>query len=114
MNATRSVIDLDDADGLVGADRDGLLRAASTTGAHVRAVAAAVEEGQLESLTGPLPRTLVWVANRGTAATAGRMVSALVGHAAGVPIVTSSGAPPWLGPLDAVVVAGDDPGDPTL
>jgi hypothetical protein len=114
MNATRSVIDLDDADGLAGADRDGLLRAVSTAGAHVRAVAAAVEEGELESLTGPLPRTVIWVAGRGTAATAGRVVSAIVGDVAGVPILQSSGAPPWLGPLDTVIVAGDDPGDPAL
>ena len=76
MNATRSAIDLDDADGLVDADREGLLRAASTAGAHVRAIAAAVEEGELASLAGPLPRSVIWVAGRGTAATAGRMVSA--------------------------------------
>jgi hypothetical protein len=114
VNGTHSVIDLDDAQGLVGADRDGLLRAASTTGAHVRAVASAVEEGALESLTGTLPRTVVWIAGRGPAATAGRMVSALVGHVAGVPIMQASAAPSWLGPLDAMIVAGDDPGDPVL
>ena len=114
MNATRSAIDLDDVDGLVGADRDGLLRAASTSGAHVRAAAAAVDEGALESLAGPQPRTVIWIAGRGTAATAGRMVSALVGQVAGSPIMVASGAPPWIGPLDVVVVAGDDAGDPAL
>ncbi len=114
MNTTRSAIDLDDADGLVGADRDGLLRAASTAGAHVRAIAAAVEEGALESLAGPAPRTVIWVAARGTAATAGRMVSALVGQGAAQPIMVAAGAPPWIGPLDVVVVAGDDAGDPAL
>ena len=114
MNATRSVIDLDDVDGLVGADREGLLRAASTSGAHVRAIAAAVDEGALESLAGPQPRTVVWVAARGTAATAGRMVSALVGQVASEPIMVAPGAPPWIGPLDLVVVSGDDGGDPAL
>jgi len=114
MNATRSAIDLDDVDGLVGADRDGLLRAASTAGAHVRATAAAVGEGALESLAGPPPRTVIWVAGGGTGATAGRMVSALVGQVASEPIMVAAGAPPWIGPLDVVVVSGDDAGDPAL
>jgi hypothetical protein len=114
MNTTGSAIDLDDADGLIAADRQGLLRLASNAGAHVRAVAAAVEEGALESLAGPLPRTLIWVAGRGGAATAGRMLSALVGQVAGAPIMVAAGTPPWIGPLDVVVVAGDDPGDPVL
>ena len=114
MNATRSAIELDDADGLVAADREGLLRAASTSGAHVRAIGEAVGEGELQSLAGPLPRAVIWVAGRGTAATAGRMVSALLGPVAGTPIMVTPGAPSWIGPLDAVVVAGDDPGDPAL
>jgi len=49
VNATR-VIDLEDTDGLLAADRDGLLRAASSAGAKVRAIAAAVDEGALDSL----------------------------------------------------------------
>ncbi|HZC54398.1 MAG TPA: TobH protein, partial [Mycobacterium sp.] len=40
MNATRA-IDLEDTDGLLAADRAGLLRAASSAGAQVRAIAAA-------------------------------------------------------------------------
>ncbi len=114
MNTTRSAVDLDDVDGLVAADHEGLLRAASTAGAHIRAVAAAVEEGALESLAGPVPRTVIWVAGRGTAAIAGRMVCALVGHIAAAPIMVTAAAPPWIGPLDLVVVAGDDAGDPEL
>ena len=114
MNAIRSVIDLDDAGGLIAADRDGLLRAASTAGAHVRAIAASIDEGALESLAGPLPRTVIWAAGRGTAGTAGRMVSALLGRIVGAPIMVACGTPPWIGPLDVVVVAGDDPGDPVL
>jgi len=114
MNGTRSAIDLDDGDGLIAADREGLLRAASTSGAHVRAVAEAVDEGALESLAGPVPRSVIWVSGRGTASTAGRMVAALLGQVAGAPIMVAAGAPTWIGPLDAVVVAGDDAGDPAL
>lgn len=114
MNATQSAIDLDDVDGLVAADTGGLLRAASTTGAHVRAIAAAIDEGELASLAGPPARSVIWIAGRGTASTAGRILSALVGHGAGAPIMLAEGAPPWIGPLDVVVVAGDDPGDPVL
>ncbi|HZA11613.1 TobH protein [Mycobacterium sp.] len=115
MNAAQSVIDLDDTQGLLGADRNGLLRAASTTGAQVRATAAAVDEGALASVAGgERPRTVVWVAGRGTAATAGAMLAAVLGETAGQPIVVATGAPPWIGPLDVLVVAGDDPADPAL
>lgn len=55
MNATRASVDLDDASGLIAADRDGLLRAASMAGAQVRATAAAVEEGVLDPLRGERP-----------------------------------------------------------
>jgi hypothetical protein len=109
------VIDLDDAEGLVGADREGLLRAASMAGAAVRATAAAVDEGALQTVTGgQRPRTVIWVAGRGNASTAGVMLAALLGETAGEPIVLASGAPPWIGPLDVMVVAGDDAGDPAL
>ena len=50
MSALRASIDLDDTEGLIAADRDGLLRAASTAGAQVRATAAAVAEGALDPL----------------------------------------------------------------
>lgn len=49
MNATQA-IDLEDTDGLLTADRDGLLRAASSAGAQVRAIVTAVEEGALDLL----------------------------------------------------------------
>ncbi|MGC2568468.1 MAG: TobH protein, partial [Mycobacterium sp.] len=52
MNAAQATIDLDDTEGLLSADRDGLLRAASMSGAQVRAVAAALDEGSLDSLRG--------------------------------------------------------------
>ncbi len=52
MSAPHATVDLDDAEGLLEADRDGLLRAAAMAGAQVRATAAAVEEGALESVAG--------------------------------------------------------------
>lgn len=114
MNAIGAV-DLEDADGLIAADRDGLLRAASMAGAQVRTVVAALEEGDLDSLRGDdRTRTAIWVAGRGTAETAGAMLAATLATAAGEPIVLTSEAPPWVGPLDVMIVAGDDPGDPAL
>lgn len=115
MNATQAAIDLDDTEGLLSADRDGLLRAASMAGAHVRAVAAALDEGALDSLGGDdRPRTVIWVAGRGVAETAGTMLAATSSGLAEAPIVIAAEAPPWIGPLDVVIVAGDDPGDPAL
>jgi hypothetical protein len=114
MNATQ-VVDLDDVEGLLAADRDGLLRAASMAGAQVRATAAALEEGDLDALKSDQPpRTVIWVAGRGNAETAGSMLAAALGGSVAAPIVVASEAPPWIGALDVVVIAGDDPGDPAL
>ena len=115
MNATQATIDLDDTEGLLAADRDGLLRAASTAGAQVRAAAAALDEGALDAVSGDdRPRTVIWVAGRGAAETAGTMLTATLGSWAAAPIVVAAEAPPWIGPLDVLIVAGDDPGDPAL
>lgn len=114
MSATRSTVDLDDTEALVAADREGLLRAASMAGAQVRATASAVDEGALEPLAGDRPRTVVWVSGRGAAATAGAMLAATVGGSAAEPLLVAAEAPPWIGPLDVVVIAGDDPADPVL
>lgn len=114
MNATRA-IDFEDTDGLLAADRQGSLRAASSAGAQVRAVAAAAEEGDLNSLrTQDRPRSVIWVAGRGTAETAGAVLAATQGGAAAAPIAMLAEAPPWVGALDVLVIAGDDPGDPAL
>ena len=115
MNAAQATIDLDDTDGLLAADREGLLRAASMGGAQVRSAAAALDEGALESVRGEdRPRTIIWVAGRGSAETAGTLLAATSGASAAAPIVIASEAPPWIGALDVLVVAGDDPGDPAL
>ncbi|MGD1236795.1 TobH protein [Mycobacterium seoulense] len=114
MSAVRA-IDLEDTEGLLAADRDGLLRSASSAGAHVRAIAAAVDEGALDALrTDDRPRSVIWVAGRGAADSAGAMLAATVGGAASEPIALTAEVPPWIGPLDVLVVAGDDPGDPAL
>lgn len=115
MNGTQATIDLDDVEGLLAADRDGLLRSASMAGAQVRATAAALDEGDLDALKSDQPpRTVVWVAGRGNAETAGTMLSATLAGSVGAPIVVVSEAPPWIGALDVLVLAGDDPGDAAL
>jgi len=115
VNATQAAVDLDDAEGLLAADREGLLRSASMAGAQVRATAAALDEGDLDPLKSDQPpRTVIWVAGRGNAETAGVMLSAMLGGSAAAPIVVASEVPPWIGALDVLVLAGDDPGDPAL
>ncbi|OBK20547.1 TobH protein [Mycobacterium asiaticum] len=112
---TVGAVDLEDADGLIAADRDGLLRAASMAGAQVRTVAAASDEGELDSLRGEdRVRSVIWVAGRGTAETAGSLLASTLATAVAEPIALVTEAPPWVGPLDVLVVAGDDPGDPAL
>ncbi|TRW80513.1 TobH protein [Mycolicibacterium sp. 018/SC-01/001] len=114
MTAT-AVVDLDDTEGLLAADRHGLLRAASMAGAQVRATASALSEGDLDSVRSDAPpRTVVWVAGRGTASTAGSMLAAVLGGSLPAPIVIATQAPPWIGALDVLIVAGDDPGDQVL
>jgi hypothetical protein len=115
MSALRAAIDLDDTEALIAADRDGLLRAASTAGAQVRATASAVAEGALDLLRSEQrPRSLIWVSGRGPAESAGSLIAATLGGSAAEPIVVAAEAPPWIGPLDVLVIAGDDPGDPAL
>jgi hypothetical protein len=115
VNATQAVVDLDDVEGLLAADTEGLLRAASMAGAQVRATAAALDEGDLDALkSDEPPRTVIWVAGRGNAETAGSILSAALGGSVAAPIVVASEAPPWLGALDVLILAGDDPGDPAL
>jgi hypothetical protein len=57
---------------------------------------------------------VIWVAGRGTAETAGIMLASTLGAAAAEPIVLAAEAPPWVGALDVLIIAGDDPGDPAL
>ena len=110
-------IDLDDAGAVLAADHDGALRAASMAGAQVRATAAAVDEGALARVRnddGLPPRAVIWVAGRGTARTAGDLLTAALAGSAAEPVVLAGDVPQWIGPLDVLVVAGADPGDPAL
>lgn len=110
-----AAIDLDDVEGLIDADREGLLRAASMAGAQMRAVAAALAEGVFEPLrSGQPPRTVIWVAGHGAAEAAGSILVAALGGSAAAPIVVAPEVPLWIGALDVLVVAGDDPADPAL
>jgi len=113
-----STVDLDDTEALLAADRDGALWAASMAGAQVRATAAAVDEGALDALRSESrdypPRTIIWLSTRGTAATAGNLLAAIRGDSARAPLVLAAEAPSWIGSLDVLIVAGDDPGDPAL
>jgi hypothetical protein len=109
---------LEDTGRLLDADRGGLLRAAATAGAQVRATwAAAVEAGvgSQGALDGLRPRALVLLARAGTEQAAARLVAALLAPTCPCPVVVSEVAPPWLGALDVVVVSHRgserDPGD---
>jgi hypothetical protein len=115
MIAGTPVFDLDDAESLAAADTGGALRSAASGGAQVRATAAAVAETSLiERLSDLRPRSLVLVAGSGRAARAAGLLVATLGDRAGLPIVPVTALPPWVGPLDVVLVAGDDAGDPRL
>ncbi|MDT5155475.1 MAG: hypothetical protein QOI01_7208 [Mycobacterium sp.] len=115
MSAAHATIDLDDVEGLLAADREGLLRAASMAGAQMRATAAALDEGVLEPLRSDQPpRAVVWVASLGAAEAAGAMLAAALGGSTAAPIVVASEVPSWIGALDVMIVAGDDPADPVL
>lgn len=115
MNAVDAGVDLDDSDGLLAADRNGLLRSSAMAGAQVRSTAAALDEGSLDSLRSDQPpRTVIWVAGLGSAWRAGAVLAAAMGASVAAPIVLAAETPPWIGALDVLVVAGDDPGDPLL
>ncbi|OBJ71090.1 TobH protein [Mycobacterium sp. 1274756.6] len=114
MTARHAAIDLDDGDDLLAADTDGLLRATAMAGAQVRAVAAAVEEGALATLGDDPARTLIHLAGRGGAGTAGALLAATQSGSSATPLVQAGEVPPWIGPLDVLLVAGDDPADPAL
>lgn len=106
---------LDDAGRLHAADRDGLLHLAALAGAQVRSVAEAVREGVLAALAEFRPRSVVIVTGASqTGAAAVALVSAALGARIDVPIAVLTAMPGWVGPLDLVVLVGDDGGDRVL
>ncbi|WP_433562773.1 tobH protein [Nocardia sp. CA-151230] len=114
MIAGTPVIDLDDVASLEAADAGGVLRSAASGGAQVRATAAALSEDALTRLTDLRPRSLVLVSGSGRAARAATLLIAALGDRTSMPLVPATSIPPWVGPLDVVLVAGDDAGDPRL
>jgi len=106
--------DLDDAARLLAADSEGRLRGAASAGALVRSVAEDARRGVLASLQSRTVRSVVLVAARGPARHAALLLQALVGDVATMPVVHAAQTPRWVGALDVVVVATDDPGDAQL
>ena len=79
-------------------------------GAQVRATAAALDEGALDrSRRSPAAHGGRW---RAGAPPAGRDRADRASAAGGRADRACAAVPPWIGPLDVVVVAGDDAGDP--
>ncbi|WP_327141846.1 tobH protein [Nocardia sp. NBC_01327] len=114
MIAGTPVLDLDDVASLEAADAGGTLRSAASGGALVRATAAALAENALTRLTDLRPRSLVMLSGSGRAARAAALLVAALGDRTSMPLVAVTSIPPWVGPLDVVLVAGDDAGDPRL
>ena len=114
MTAPTPLLDLDDSDALSAADSEGLLRSVAMGGAQIRSTASAVAEGSLDRLAGLRPRSIVLIAGSAGARYAARIAVALLGNAVPCPLVLLDRTPSWVGPLDVVVVAGDDAGDPRL
>ncbi|NKY49139.1 tobH protein [Nocardia vermiculata] len=114
MIAGTPVLDLDDVASLEAADSGGILRSAASGGAQVRATAATVGDDALTRLQGLQPRSLVLVSGTGRAARAATLLQAALGDRAGLPIVSTTTIPQWVGSLDVVIVAGDDSADPRL
>lgn len=107
--------DLDDAEELLSADADGLLRTVALAGAQIRATAEAVREGALAPLVELRPRSVVVVHGAGEVShRAAGLIVAAVASRIDVPVVTAPVLPGWVGPLDVVVVAGEDAGDMAL
>ncbi len=91
--------------GLAAADRAGLLPAAAAAGAQIRSVlAASWELPPIER-----PRAMVVVGLNAVVDTA--FLTALVGRTSPAPIVAAQNLPPWVGPLDLVVVMAGHPDD---
>lgn len=105
---------LADPRALAALDTGGVLRAAATAGAQVRSVAESAAEAGIAGLAGTRPRALVLLARPGASVPAAGILTALLGTACPVPVVTVPGAPAWIGPLDVVVAHTADGADGEL
>lgn len=103
---------LSDAEAAERADHGGTLRLIAATGARIRRAAAirefdpAADEALRRLAADGRPRALI-VLGYGTGAVVARLLTAVAGTAATIPIVPVPGPalPGWVGPLDLVVVA---------
>ncbi|CAM2939272.1 tobH protein [Skermania piniformis] len=114
MTALSPVVDLDDVDSLEAADTTGALRSAASAGAQVRAIAGDIAESTAGRLADLRPRSVVLVSGSGRPARAAALLSAALADRVSLPIVPATATPSWIGPLDVVLVAGDDAGDLSL
>lgn len=105
---------LDDLHRITEVDVDGLLHAAATSGAQVRATVESAREAGLDRFAGSTPRALVLITRPGLGPCVATLLRALLGTACPVPVVLTDTAPTWLGPLDVVVAHTDDAGDTDL
>ncbi|MEJ2871187.1 hypothetical protein WCD74_25725 [Actinomycetospora sp. OC33-EN08] len=105
MSAVLDEALLDDTGRLLDADRAGVLRAAATAGAQVRATWAAARDAGIGVLGGLRPRALVLIARPGAERAVAGITAALLEPTCPCPVVVTGSAPPWLGPLDVVVVS---------
>jgi hypothetical protein len=102
---------LDDEHRLTAADPMGLLRAAATAGAQLRATEEAARDVGIGSLAGSRPRALVLLSRPGLSPGVSAILTALLGASCPIPVVTARSAPTWVGALDVVLAHTDDPGD---
>lgn len=93
---------LADPRALAALDTGGVLRSAATAGAQVRSAAHGAEEAGVTGLRGHRPRALVLVRRPGTSGAVAALITALLGPACPVPVVTADSVPSWVGPLDVV------------
>jgi hypothetical protein len=84
---------LDDPRRLEATDSGGLLRAAATAGAQVRATAAAAQEAGLDQLGGQRPRALVLLTRPGAAPAAAPLATAIPPTGGGPTTLTSKRRP---------------------
>lgn len=104
---------IDDADALVGRDRDGQLMDAAYAGSVVRRTATTLQESGRLSMIQPPVRYFVVFAGYG-AKDAAKAVAALAGETIGVPALirqTLDDRTPWLGIADMVLVLSDTGSD---
>lgn len=105
---------LDDADGLLKADRGGLLRALAGAGAQVRRSMAVVDEFGIERLRGQLAPRAVLVAPDANAPYLSSLLAVLASSGAPVLDWRQHTLPRWAGPADVLLVASADGRHPRL